>query len=138
MSDVGPTRGRRATRVLAGTVLLAGLLVGCGQSPPLAVSAAAPPVPVPASLEPTTSFQGAVAAIDAHAGTMTVAVQIVWTPVLQAGAHERRVLVDAGTRWDPAPAGLTSLLVGEEVQVEALDAVEGVWPALKIQLLDID
>jgi hypothetical protein len=33
---------------------------------------------------------------------------------------------------------LGDLRVGGELQVEALDAVEGVWPAVKVQLLDID
>ena len=130
MSNVG-----RAARMIAGAVLLSGVLMGCGRgSQELAVSGLPPAVPAP----PTTSFQGAVASVDAKTGTMVVDVSIVWTPVIQRGGHERRVLIDAQTRWDPGPRALTDLVVGEEVQVDALDAVEGVWPAVKVQLLDIE
>ena len=137
MSDVGRARSSRAARAFAGAVLLSGLLVGCGRgSSDLAVTGLPPAVPAPPA--PTTSFQGSVAAVDVEAQILVVNVSIVWTPVIKGGAHERRVLVDQQTRWEPAPADLGQLLVGDEVQVEALDAVEGVWPAVKVQLLDIE
>ena len=138
MSDIGRARRAHGVRVLAGAVLLSGLLVGCGRGTSnLAVTGLPPAVP-PAPPALTTSFQGAVAAVDAEAGIVVVDVSIVWTPVIKGGAHERRVLVDHQTHWDPAPVALGDLRVGGEVQVEALDAVEGVWQAVKVQLLDID
>ncbi len=138
MSDVQRARRAQAISVFAGAVLLSGLLVGCGRGTSnLAVTGLPPAVP-PAPPAPTTSFQGAVAAVDAEAGIVVVNVSIVWTPVIKGGAHERRVLVDHQTQWDPAPVALGDLRVGGELQVEALDAVEGVWPAVKVQLLDID
>jgi hypothetical protein len=125
--------------MIAGTVLLSGLLIGCGRGSQELAVAGLPPAPaVPAPPTPTTSFQGAVTSVDARAGTMVVDVSIVWTPVIQRGGHERRVLIDARTQWEPGPAALNDLVVGEEVQVEAVDAVEGVWPAVKVQLLDIE
>lgn len=141
MSDVGRASCRRASRLLAGTaVLAAALLVGCGRDAPVEVSAsAAPPMPVAGPAEPTTSFQGAVAALDTAAGSLVVDVRIIWTPVIKAGEGEDRVvLVDHGTRWDPAPLGLGDLRVGEEVQVDAVDRADGTWQAVQIQLLDID
>lgn len=136
MSDAARARNTRASRVIVGAALLSGLLIGCGRTAQVQVGGLPPPAPAPAA--PTTSFQGAVASVDPGSGTMVVTVQIVWTPVIQGGAHDRRVLVDPQTQWDPAPAGLSDLHVGGEVQVESLDAVDGVWPALKVQLLDID
>ena len=134
MSNVG-----RAARMIAGAVLLSGVLMGCGRGPQEVAVAGLPPAPpVPAPPTPTTSFQGAVASVDARTGTMVVDVSIVWTPVIQRGAGERRVLVDAQTRWDPGPAALSDVVVGDEVQVEAVHAVEGVWPAVKVQRLDIE
>ena len=125
--------------MIAGTVLLSGLLIGCGRGSQELAVAGLPPVPaVPAPPTPTTSVQGAVASVDARTGTMVVDVSIVWTPVIQRGGDQRRVLIDARTRWEPAPAALDDLVVGDEVQVEAVDAVEGVWPAVKLQLLDIE
>jgi hypothetical protein len=137
MSHVGRARSSQAARAFAGAVLLSGLLVGCGRgTTDLAVTGLPPAVPAPPV--PTTSFQGSVAAVDAEARILVVNVSIVWTPVIKGGAHERRVLIDHQTRWDPGPVELGDLLVGDEVQVEALDDVEGVWPAVKVQLLDID
>jgi hypothetical protein len=134
MPDIGHLRYRR----LLAAGLLSAVLVSCGRAAPvpLAVSGLPPAVPPPAG--PTTSFQGQVAGVDADAGIVTLAVQIVWTPVLKADPHERKVLVDARTGWDPAPRAIADLRVGEELQVEAVEAVEGVWPAVKVQLLDID
>ncbi|MGI8983317.1 MAG: hypothetical protein ACR2HM_02095 [Acidimicrobiales bacterium] len=141
MPDVAQARYRR---LLVGG-LLAATLVACGRAQPVQVAAGGLPPGLPPAPVATTSFQGAVASVDAGTGTVVVAVTIVWTPVLKAEAHERRVLIDSQTRWgpsgprsgaqDPAPA---ELRIGQEIQVEAVDAVEGVWPALKIQLLDID
>lgn len=134
MADVGHARYRR---VLAAGMLLAAL-VACQRVEEVQIGASGLPPAGPAESKPTTSFQGQVAAVDAGNGIVTVAVQIIWTPVLRAEPHERRVLVDGQTRWDPAPRLLSDLRVGEELQVEAVDAVEGVWPAVKVQLLDID
>jgi hypothetical protein len=64
-------------------------------------------------------------------------VSIVWTPVISAGGDERRVAVGAGTRWDHGVT-LAGLRAGEEVQVDAADPVDGSWPALRVQLFDID
>jgi hypothetical protein len=133
MSDVGQARCRRL--LVAG--LLSALLVSCGPSESTEVAVSGVPPALPAGPEPTTSFQGSVAQVDAATGIVTVAVQIIWTPVLKKDPHERRVLVDAQTQWDPAPRPLADFRVGEEVQVEAVEAVEGVWPAVKVQLLDI-
>lgn len=131
MLDVGQARYRRI--LVAG--LLAAALSACGRPAPEQVAAGGVPGALPPSPVATTSFQGAVASVDAARGIVVVAVKIVWTPVLRAESHDRRVLVDAQTRWDPAPA---ELHIGDEIQVEAVDSVEGVWPALKVQLLDID
>ena len=136
MSDVGRARCRRATRPLVAVALLSTLVLGCGRSEPVEVSAAAP-LPVSAPPAATTSFQGAVTAFDRAAGHLTVAVKIVWTPVLKADRHDREVVVDADTLWDPSTAA-ADVLVGDEVQVESTDAVDGRWPAVRVQLLDID
>jgi hypothetical protein len=137
MSHVGRARSSQAVRAFAGAVLLSGLLVGCGRgTSDLAVTGLPPALPAPPA--PTTSFQGSVAAVDADARIFVVNVTIVWTPVIKGGAHERKVLVDHQTQWEPGPVELGDLVVGDEVQVEALDSVEGVWPAVKVQLLDIE
>lgn len=141
MFDVGRTRCRWASaRLVVAGALLSGFLLACGASQPVevAVSGLPPAPPVPAPPAPTTIFQGTVASVDPATGIVAVDVHIVWAPAIQGGAHQRRVLVDRATRWDPAPAALSDRLVGADVQVEALDAVEGVWPALKVQLVDID
>ena len=136
MSDVGRARCRRSTRPLVAVALLSTFVLGCGRSERIEVSAAAP-LPVAAPPAPTTSFQGAVTTFDRAAGHLTVAVKIVWTPVLKADRHDREVVVDADTLWDPSTAS-ADVLVGDEVQVESMDAVDGRWPAVRIQLLDID
>ncbi len=136
MSDVGRARCRRATRPLVAAALLSTFVLGCGRSERVEVGAAAP-LPVSAPPAPTTSFQGAVTAFDRAAGHLTVAVKIVWTPVLKAERHDREVAVDPSTHWDPSTAA-ADVLVGDEVQVEAEDPVDGRWPAVSVQLLDID
>lgn len=133
MAGVGQVRYRRL--VVAG--LLSATLVACGRSAPVEIgmSGLPPAVPPPA----TTSFQGQVASVDANTGIVVVDVRIIWTPVLAADPHERKVLVDAQTRWEPASSpGLAGLRVGEEIQVEAVEAVEGVWPAVLVQLFDVE
>ena len=138
MSDVGRTRCRRSpTRLLVATALLSATLLACGRAAPVEVAVSGlPPAPPPVA-EPATVFQGSIASVDAGAGVLVVDVTIVWTPVITAGGHERRVVVGAGTRWD---GGLTvaDLRAGDEVQVDAGDPVDGTWPALRVQLFDID
>jgi hypothetical protein len=121
MSNVAHARYRRL--LVAG--VLSATLLACGRPAPVEIGMSGLPPAGPVGPAPATSFQG------------QVAFQIIWTPVLRAEAHERTVLVDRQTRWDPAPVGLASL-VGTEVQVDAAEEVEGVWPALRLQLLDID
>lgn len=133
MSGVGQVGYRRL--LVAG--LLSATLVACGRAAPVEIGMSGlPPAAPPAA---TTSFQGQVASVDAGTGIAVVDVRIIWTPVLTADRHERKVLVDASTLWEPATSsGLAGLKVGEELQVEAVEAVEGVWPAVKIQLFDVD
>ena len=71
MSNVG-----RAARMIAGAVLLSGVLMGCGRGPQEVAVAGLPPAP-PVPATPTTSFQGAVASVDTKTGTMVVDVSIV-------------------------------------------------------------
>ena len=134
MAHAGHAKYRR---LLVAGVLLA-TLGACQRAEEVQIRASGLPPAAPSPPGPTTSFQGQVAAVDTDHGIVTMAVQIIWTPVLKAEPHERKVLVDGQTRWDPAPRLLSDLRVGEELQVEAVGAVEGVWPALKVQLLDID
>ena len=137
MSDVVRTRCRRSPRTLLLAGLLSASLLSCGRAQPVEVGLSGLPPAMPPTSVPATSFQGAVAEVDAPAGALVVAVQIVWTPVLKADPRPRRVLIDAGTRWEPA-IGLADLRVGEEVQVDAVDAGDGNWRALRVQLFDID
>ena len=137
MSDVGRAKSRRATRPLLAIALLSSFAVGCGRGQPVEAGAGGLPPPVAAPPAPTSSFQGAVAAYDRDAGDLVVAVQIVWTPVLKADRHDRRVVVDAHTRWEPA-SGQGDLAIGDEVQVEGEGPVDGRWRAVRVQLLDID
>lgn len=95
-----------------------------------------PPAPPPTS-EPATRFQGSVASVDPGAGVLVVDVTIVWTPSITKGGGERRVVVGAGTRWDHG-LDLAGLRAGAEVQVDAADPVDGSWPALRVQVFDID
>jgi hypothetical protein len=138
MPDVGRTRSRRSpARLLVAASVFSALLLSCGQRPPLEVAVSGlPPAPPPAS-EPATKFQGSVASVDAGAGVLFVDVKIVWTPVLKAEQEQRRVVVTPGTRWD---RGLTlaAVRLGDEVQVDAADPVGDGWPALRVQVFDID
>lgn len=140
MSDVGRTTCRWASArlVLAGA-LLSGFLLACGAGQPVEVAVSGlPPAPAsPPETEPVTTFQGSVASVDAGAGALVVDVSIVWTPAVQAGVGQRRVVVDAATRWDPGLT-LAGLHTGDEVQVEAGDQVDGSWPALRVRLFDIE
>lgn len=143
MSDMGRSRCRWASaRLVVAGALLSGFLLACGASQPVEVAvsglppAPAPPPPAPEP-EPATRFQGAVASVDAGAGALVVDVSIVWTPALQAGAHQRRVVVGDATQWDRGLA-LADLRPGDEVQVDAGDAVDGSWPALRVRLFDIE
>lgn len=138
MSDVGRTRSRRpSTRLIIAGGLLSAFLLSCGQSRPVEVAVSGlPPAPPPAS-EPATRFQGSVASVDAGAGVMVLDVKIVWTPVLKAEHEQRRVVVSSGTQWD---GGLTvaGVRAGDEIQVDAADPVDGSWPALRVQVFDIE
>jgi hypothetical protein len=138
MSDVGRTKSRRTSaRLLVAGGLLAATLLACGgPSPPVevAVSGGLPPTPPPVA-EPATRFQGSVASVEA--GALIVDVRIVWTPVLKAEPHQRRVVVDPGTRWDRGMS-LSDVRAGDEIQVDASEPVDGRWPALRVQLFDID
>ena len=138
MADVGRTRCRRSpARLLLAGGVLSMLLLSCGRAAPVEVAVSGLPPAPPAASEPATVFQGSVASVDAGAGVLVVDVTIVWTPVITAGGHQRRVLIGAGTRWE---RGLTlaGLRAGDEVQVDAEEAVDGSWPALRVRLFDID
>ena len=133
MSDIGRAKWRRVTEPLLAVALLSTFLLGCGRVGEVRVGTALV-TPVSAPPAATSSFQGAVTAFDRDAGHLTVAVQIVWTPVIKADPHERQVLVDPRTRWERS----ADVMIGDEVQVEAQDPVDGRWPAVRVQLLDID
>jgi len=135
--DVGHASSRRQGRWLVLVVLLSAFLVGCGTGVEQVEVTARRQIVAPRPAG-TSTFQGAVAAVDQRAGTIAVAVQIVWAPVLEARAHERRVLLDAQTIWVPGPGGISGLTVGEEVQVDAEDTVDGTWRAVRILLIDVD
>ena len=57
--------------------------------------------------------------------------------VAKAEQEQRRVVVTPGTRWD---RGLTlaGVRLGDEVQVDAAEPVDHGWPALRVQVFDID
>jgi len=120
--------------------LLAVLLAACDGASQLELSAGGgiPPVGANEPEAAASSFQGAVAAVDPGVGALVVDVQIVWTPVLEARRHERRVTAGPQTRWDPGVEGLGRLVVGDEVQVDASEGVDGIWQAVRVRLLDID
>lgn len=139
MSNVEHPRLRDGEWLLAAVGLLAALLVGCSRTGTVEVSAAAPPtVPVTAPSGDVETFQGSVASLDTANGMLVVAVQIVWTPVLKADPHERRVAIGPQTRWEPLGNGMAALRVGDEVQVEATSGPDGTWRARKVSLFDID
>jgi hypothetical protein len=113
------------------------LFLGCGRTG--TVEATAPPRPatsVPAG--PLSTFQGEVASVDEVAGEVVVDVQIVWVPLMKTEPHQRTVIVDSRTGWEPAPAGIGGLRVGDNVQVEAEDTGDSTWRAVKVQLFDVD
>jgi hypothetical protein len=141
----GHSRVKRPARPLAVAGLLAVLLAGCGRVTTMEVSALSSPptqppaqAPAPVPEGAVSSFQGQVAAIDARVGEIVVAVSMVWTPVFEAGAHERRVVLDPHTAWEPLENTIDLLHVGDEVQVTAVEASDGSWRASKVQLFDID
>lgn len=138
MSVVGRTRSRRSpARLVVAAGVLSALLLSCGQSPPVEVAVSGlPPGPAPVS-EPATTFQGSVASVDTGAGVLLVDVTIVWTPVLKAEQEQRRVVVTPGTRWDRG-LSLAGVRLGDEVQVDAAEPVDDGWPALRVQVFDID
>lgn len=120
-------------------VLLPALLAACGGRPDVQVkAAAAPPAGAVAPASPLSSFQGTVASVDAAAREFVVAVQIVWAPVLKSDRHDRRVLVEDDTRWEPPPGGIALLHAGDEVQVQAEELADGRWRAHQVQLFDVD
>lgn len=121
---------------LVAAVLASTALVACGRVEQVEVTTpAATASPRPAA---TSTFQGAVSAVDAQAGALVVAVEIVWAPVIEARAQERQVMVVSRTRWDPGPGDLSRLRVGDEVQVDAEDALDGTWRAVRIIVVDLD
>ena len=135
--DVEQATNRRRVEPLLAVALLSVLLAGCG-SRVEQVEVTAPKhvaAPRPAA---TSTFQGAVAAVDQAAATMVVAVRIVWAPVLEARAHERPVFVDPLTSWDPGTGSIARVGVGDEVQVDAEDALDGTWRAVRVLLIDPD
>ena len=132
------TRGGEGNVLLAAG-LLAALLVSCSRAGTVEVSAAgSPSAPVTALEGDVSTFQGEVTSIDVVSGEVVVAVQIVWTPVLKADPHERRVVVGSGTRWEPIGNGLASLHVGDPIQVDAARSPDGRWRARTVQLFDLD
>lgn len=139
MSEVGRTRCRRSHgRLLVATALLSAFLLSCGRAAPVELTATGlPPAPSPPASEPATRFQGSVVSVDAGAGVVVVNVSIVWTPVIAAGGEERRVIVGPRTHWDHG-VNLAGLRAGEEVQVDAGDPMDGSWPALRVQLFDVE
>ena len=136
----GHAKAGRTARSLAVAGLVPVLLFGCGRGQTLEVGAAPPPVPAPAPGPPgpPALFQGEVAAVDAEAGRIVVAVHMVWAPVFESEPHERVVVVEPQTLWEPAENSIALLHVGDEVQVEAVEASDGSWHASKVQLFDVD
>ena len=128
------------TRLLVVAGMVGALMTACGgqlQTVEVTGPAAATASPLlpPGPLE---TFQGEVAEVDVDAGEILLEVQIVWAPVLRADPHQRLVLVDPQTRWEPGAAGITGLHVGDPVQVEGVRAPDGSWRAVEVQLFDID
>lgn len=139
MSDDEHARAGAGGRLLAAAGLLAILLTGCSGRDTVEVSTAGPPrAPVTTVDENVSTFQGPVASLDVARGEFVVAVAIVWTPVIDAEPHERRVVVGADTRWPPGAAGVAALRVGEELQVQAEGGADGAWRARRIELFDLD
>lgn len=136
MSQVEKVRNRGWGGRLFPVALLSVLLAGCGGIGEQELRAtAAGGAPRRAA---TSTFQGAVTTVDFEEGTMSVAVRMVWAPVLEATSEQRTVAVDALTRWEPAPGGISQVRPGEEIQVEAEDVLDGTWRATRILLIDPD
>lgn len=143
MVQVRGAKNRRRGGRLIVVALLGALLAGCGDRVERVEVSAPDPIAAPRPVETTTStststFQGAVAAVDRTTRTVVVAVTIVWAPVMEARAHERRVQIDGQTVWEPGPGDISRLAVGEEIQVDADDVPDGTWRAVKVLLMDID
>jgi hypothetical protein len=136
MSYLGRASWARAAGTFVAAAAVAGLLTACSGGERLAVTGAVPPPAAPPAAAST--FQGAVASVDAGAGTMVVAVQIVWRPTVEARSEDRRVIVDGTTAWGSTPLRLGDLHVGEQVQVDANPTPDGAWRAVRVQLFDID
>lgn len=124
-------------RGLAVVAAEAALLAACGQVADVQVRAA-PPVPPPAAAGPADVFQGEISSVDVAAGEFVLSVRILWAPVLEARAEDRRVVVGPGTRWLPSDASLAALQVGEDVQVKAHAGDDGSWSAVEVQRVDLD
>lgn len=139
MSHIEHARFRDGEWVLAAVGLLAALLLSCSRPGDIEVSAGAPlTAPVTAPRGEVSSFQGSVASIDVHSGELVVAVQIVWTPVLKADRHDRRVVLGPHTRWEPPGNGPAALRAGDQVQVEGERTPDDRWQARTVQLFDVD
>jgi hypothetical protein len=139
MRHVEVVLGRRLVRPMVVVAALAAALAGCSPMEDQAVSASAgvTPPPAVAAPSPASKFQGSVRSVDAEGGGLVVSVWMVWTPVMDATAHDRRVLIDGATRWAPGDMRLGDVRIGEEVQVEG-DPVGDDWRASKVQLFDVD
>ncbi len=137
MAHVEVVSGSRLVQPFLVVAALAVALAGCGQVEDRSVSAAAARAPASAAPAPTSKFQGTVTSIDAEGSRFTVSVWMVWAPVMEARPHDRHVLVDGSTRWDPGELRLSDVRLGEEVQVEA-DPAGDDWRASKVALFDVD
>jgi hypothetical protein len=139
-TEQGKRSGGARALVLAG--VLGALVTACGRAHVQTVEVSAPPAmtaPLPVPLSgPLETFQGEVAEVDPVAGTILVDVQIVWAPTFKAEPHQRQVVADSQTRWEPGPSRITDLRVGEAVQVKGEGAPDGTWRAREIQLFDVD
>lgn len=129
-------------RLLVVAGMVGALMTACGgrmETVEVGGPAAAASAPIPAAPSgPVETFQGEVAEVDAVAGQIVVDVQMVWAPTFKSEPHQRVVIFDSTTRWDPAPSGITGLRVGENVQIKGEGGPDGTWRAFEIQLFDID
>ena len=136
MVQVGVARVRRQAGRLVSVAVLSALLAGCAGRGDQELSATAAGAASPRAA--TSTFQGSVTTVDFEEATMSVAVRMLWAPVLEATSEERTVVVDALTRWAPAAGGISQVRPGEEIQVEAEDVLDGTWRAKKVLLIDPD
>lgn len=132
------TAATHRASLVAAAVLLAVLAVGCSDGERVAVTAGAPPAGAAPAAPAASSFQGSVTSVDTDAGSLVVAVKIVWTPKIEARAEDRRVVVDGATGWQPATLGLANLHAGDEVQVDADPGWGDTWRAVRVRLFDIE